>query len=345
MAVYGPKTTTIQQRNVYEVTMRYTTKPVDRSVVLPYRYHWANRFNWTNNAEQAVNIFSKCSCGDSTLSYPYIAKAYNIAYDKFRDDAFESAQLAASFAEGASTVGMIADRVNQMRQAYSSLRRGRFTDFIRHLGVLPLKKHKDRRWNRPHQASGIWLEYHFGWSPMVQEIYTLGQVIARYPNPAATSVGRGRNKVDLSTLNSSTAFYTGVKTTRVQIKGRVTVTNPNLFLANKIGVANPVQVVWELIPFSFLVDWFTNFGRWLSSFSDWWGVELDKLCITITHSVPAYESWYPVTKYRFSGEAYGCIRMTPNGLAGPVLMPPEIKGLSVTRAATAISLLVAVLHK
>lgn len=345
MAIYGPKTTTINQPNIYEVTTRYTTKPVDRGIVLPYMYLWSRRFSGTNNAEKAVNIFSRCACGDSNLSYPYIAKAYNVAYDRFRDGAFASAQLAASFAEGAGTIGMIADRVNQIRQAYSSLRRGRFIDFTRHLGVLPLKKHKERKWNRPHQASGIWLEYHFGWSPLVQEIYTLGQVIAHYPDPSVTSVGRGRNEVDLKTLNSPSALYTGMKVTRVQIKGRVKVTNPNLFLANKIGVANPVQVIWELIPFSFLVDWFTNFGRWLSSFSDWWGVELDKLCVTITHSVPAYESWYPATKYRFSGEAYGCIRSTPSKLAEPILMPPEIKGLSVSRAATAISLLVAVFIK
>lgn len=49
----------------------------------------------------------------------------------------------------------------------------------------------------------------------------------------------------------------------------------NEFLAtlNRVGVVNPLPVVWELIPLSFVWDWFMPVGEWLESMDAAYGFE------------------------------------------------------------------------
>jgi hypothetical protein len=34
---------------------------------------------------------------------------------------------------------------------------------------------------------------------------------------------------------------------------------------SSLGLINPLEIVWELLPYSFVVDWFLPIGNWLSS--------------------------------------------------------------------------------
>jgi hypothetical protein len=44
-----------------------------------------------------------------------------------------------------------------------------------------------------------------------------------------------------------------------------------LYLLSQLGLANPAAVAWELVPFSFVVDWFTDAGTFINSFTDFLG--------------------------------------------------------------------------
>jgi hypothetical protein len=39
-----------------------------------------------------------------------------------------------------------------------------------------------------------------------------------------------------------------------------------------MGLANPFAILWELVPFSFVVDYFYNVGDWLEQFNQDYGV-------------------------------------------------------------------------
>lgn len=125
-----------------------------------------------------------------------------------------------------------------------------------------------------------------------------------------------------------------------------TLENKNLFLANRLGLVNPAAVAWELVPFSFVVDWFTNFGGYLDGFTDLVGLSYtdaytttyDRLEITgeygyFNHPVyrPAIVRW---RQHRHNRSL---------GLSRPVSTFPRLLnfGNSKTRAATAVSLLTA----
>lgn len=42
-------------------------------------------------------------------------------------------------------------------------------------------------------------------------------------------------------------------------------TNANLAEFSSLGLINPLEIIWELVPYSFVVDWFLPVGNWLSS--------------------------------------------------------------------------------
>jgi hypothetical protein len=39
-------------------------------------------------------------------------------------------------------------------------------------------------------------------------------------------------------------------------------------ILHSLGVTKPLSVIWELVPFSFVVDWFVSVGEWISSLED-----------------------------------------------------------------------------
>ena len=43
--------------------------------------------------------------------------------------------------------------------------------------------------------------------------------------------------------------------------------NPVLAAMQKLGVANPASLAWELLPYSFVVDWFLPIGQYLNSWT------------------------------------------------------------------------------
>jgi hypothetical protein len=63
------------------------------------------------------------------------------------------------------------------------------------------------------------------------------------------------------------------------------VTNPNAFLLNQLGIANPGAFLWDNLPGSFMVDWFVPVGKYLRSLSNDFGAEVHRGYIT--HSVNA----------------------------------------------------------
>jgi hypothetical protein len=125
------------------------------------------------------------------------------------------------------------------------------------------------------------------------------------------------------------------------------VTNPNLDLLQSLGLANPAEVIWELIPFSFLIDHVTGIGNFLSAFSDelGWdchgiGVSTLKRVTKVSHEVDnAIGGAFPYgTKVSGLGVVFDralSVSLPPYSL---VFVNP-FTGLSARRAASYCSLL------
>lgn len=263
------------------------------------------------------------------------------AYDQFIEQCKgESASLGAAIGEWESSFDMIAARAIQLRKGITAFRRGQLS---RAAAILAVPKDSVRNArggvNKRHYASSLWLETHFGWTPMIGDIYNAVDVIQR-PFPKARDV-KGRSTTRLTTKYSG--IYSGTATTKLRgmYYGKVEVTNPNLLLANQLGLVNPLSVAWELVPFSFVVDWFVNVSQILSSVTDLLGLKVTRAGYTWSYESDILLTMYPDDKtYRTTSQMKTkAMLREPGGVSRPPLaLQSPLGGLS--RATTQISLLI-----
>lgn len=313
--------------------------------------------------------------GSVTQTPLWCRSAVNKAYARFRDKALgESSSLGASVAEGRDSLDMVGGRsaqaltsrsyrtignkAIQLRRAYKNLRRGDLVGMLRTLGVNnPSRKVKRKHRSKAAQskirssatvASATWLEYYFGWAPLIGDMYSAVEVLTQ-PLPgdhvrSSATCERSRSWTDSSGTSGRSRFTSKLRAT-YRTGARVQIDNLNLFMANQLGLANPVAIAWELVPFSFVVDWFTAFGNVLESLTDWVGVRI----INPFRTAFAREDWTQEygdvtqmsngTASMISCRSYRLARR--KGLLQPLVTPPRLLNVasSHARAATAVSLL------
>jgi hypothetical protein len=122
-------------------------------------------------------------------------------------------------------------------------------------------------------VSGTWLEHGFGWRPFFQDIDNgmralanipriIGEPISGYAEETSKTspFSTGESLINANLVTS----WTNVIRVAVRYKGLVAYENDSTapdFKSNwGLTLGDFIPTVWELIPYSFLVDYFTNIG-------------------------------------------------------------------------------------
>lgn len=284
----------------------------------------------------------------------------NKAYDSFKEDCASSAQGANNLLEMGGNFASIAKHATTLTSAYKNVRKGNVAGALQDLGVLdPKKKFEKNIKKRAMQASDIWLELHFGWVPLVKDIGTSIEAIQKI-DLGGTKVRRG------TTSHFSSPFHIknvighntqlnfgnyGQGSVSVKMQALVVTSNPNALLANQLGFVNPLSVAWEAVPFSFVVDWFSNVGQVLGACTDFVGLSMTN-AFTST-KFEALRSYVLTNTFddgsntdSYESHSVRYIQASRSlGIEGPSLALKPFKGFSPVRAATAISLLVQQLRR
>lgn len=309
-------------------------------------------------------IFNPLSVMDNDMQ-----RCYNRAYSKLFSKIGDAAEMGAALAEWRSTVDMVDNRtlavlrrrreeaVRQVERkalhlvkAYRALRRGNFAKFVETLGVTPKKKHRRKKWSRPEEASSLWLEYWFGWSPTISDIHNALEIWdSPYPDATFTAASGFRENRVLVSYNAPDMYLRDAFDAQfiVRLQAKVRVSNPNLYRANQLGLVNPIGVVWELVPFSFLIDWFVNVGEVIGGYTSELGLELCdrqvmRLARSTATSVFLGNKNYPGYQYGWDGTARVRLMNREIGTFPTPSLTYTVPRISWTRAATAVSLLVSV---
>lgn len=122
----------------------------------------------------------------------------------------------------------------------------------------------------------MWLEVQYGWKPLLSDIYGAASDLA-----AKDSQDSQRYNVTVKATRSSADKYRDVLHVQDSIGSNVTLKrsrntsfdafirldytmdNPYLHTLAQKGFTNPLSVAWELVPYSFVVDWFLPIGNYL----------------------------------------------------------------------------------
>lgn len=179
-------------------------------------------------------------------------------------------------------------------------------------------------------TAGMVLAGFFGWAPLFEDFRSAMKTLADpWPPSTYTSVYQKWETGPVSS-NWSDGYYSGSSTWRAS--GRetfscaVAVSNPNLWIANKLGLVNPFQVAWDIVPWSFLVNMVTNMGQIMGSLTDFAGLTLSdtsltsKLILNETAS-RAYRDPRPGAFANALGQATHTIRGRRVGVSPPGVTP------------------------
>lgn len=195
-----------------------------------------------------------------------------------------------------------------------------------------------------------YLAFHFGVEPMMKDIENTWKIFTdpMRDKKGLLVVGKGQahafggSPSPIAPGSYSSAFEYA---SSVRIRARVKVANLALYRLEQLGLLNPAVLFLELVPFSFVADWFANVGDYLASFTDFIGMEL--LYPMSTHVFKhkehvfynANQNPYIGPGIKFIGQYNNYFLKRTVGISGPTLAFKPRKWPSVTRGLTAASLL------
>lgn len=294
---------------------------------------WSSR-RWILGRESQPNLANSASDGLGPQTDIYI-RAKNKAYANLVSQLGEASMWGVNLAEQEQSLNMIVNRARQVGTFIQLLRKAKFIEAAKHLKMsfFPKGVRKSRSFGNN------FLEYHFGWEPLLNDVHAAVETFLdpHLPGyrPISSRGSAGGEYFYPPSPGSGISGWRGRESAKVRMGAALSITNPNLHLAQQLGLVNPASVAWELVPFSFVVDWWSNVGQVLSSYTDFVGCDLKD----------AYTTSYAVCQssrlYYWGDTADFTVIETSRGLgiAAPTIEVRPFKGLSPVRGITAISLL------
>lgn len=143
--------------------------------------------------------------------------------------------------------------------------------------------------SRTRSLASNWLEFQYGWKPLLSDIEGALEAFAlkaRAQDQIISVRAVGSHEESLSTpiytpIFGSYATVTPKRISNIRIERkhrciiglRYKLTDVDRAFIQQLGFTNPLLLTWELIPFSFVVDWFVPIGSYLEGISSFQGLE------------------------------------------------------------------------
>lgn len=252
----------------------------------------ASSFGTKQSTKQFVDGLAGIGSGDRIFNTNDTLKLNNKIIAKVKGHQLNAAVFAA---EGKKTVNLVKNSILTVGGALVDVKHGNFTRAAQRLGVLKstLGRRSDGRFfvNKkaslsPEDIASRWLELQYGWKPLLNDVYEACKAYDVLTQPLRTYHYKASTRRNVS-WNSSTspANYTCPAVGKLQQTLLLEMTEVPGTLPRSLGLEDPYSVVWELVPYSFVVDWFLPIGPWLES----------------AHSLPLLTGrWYKTTARTFT---------------------------------------------
>lgn len=206
----------------------------------------------------------------------------NNAYARFIGKAKGlTASLGQTLGEHKAARDLVTSRSLQLLQLSSAILR---RDFRRAYRIVK-KPFSNKSFSR--NIADLYLEWSWGWSPMVTD---LGQALEVLVDPVLPFYVRAGSSekftINHTPFTNSGTYFGEIYSMAYRERwlcdyysstgAKVLVDNPNVVLANRLGLLDVVGSVWAVQPFSFIVDKYFNVGQMLASMTDLYGFQLSE---------------------------------------------------------------------
>lgn len=263
----------------------------------------------------------------------------------------QDVNLSVAFAERKETEQLFTDTVHHIADSVKSYRRARSK------GVWDVIKGEGGRSKRGgfRRMPQDWLELQYGWNPLMSDVDGACNALSKKDTPLffrAMSNVVNKSSI-LWTKSGPLAFKMNIEDRleqRVRVVLYYELDNPVVVKFAQLGLTNPLELAWERLKYSFVIDWFIPVGNWLSTLDADFGWKFKAGARTeftrVKSRVVGYEGNQSSTShhYSFGGadyvyDGYNFVRATYP--SSPWAGAPSFKNpLSGKHIANALSLLV-----
>jgi hypothetical protein len=174
---------------------------------------------------------------------------------------------AQTFGEMALNAGTMLRQLRSLILAFQALKRGNVRLCLRHLGVTDLTNVVD-------SANSTWLALRFGWEPLLNDIVNSHDAILQsLKHERSVLTVKAADTASYDALTSTAFNSSGTTEYICETNLAFMVKDEEVQRLNQFGLSNPLATSWELIPYSFVMDWFTGMGNFLWALSAPLGTE------------------------------------------------------------------------
>jgi len=329
--------------------------------------HYASGYVTLNNEDTVTD--GDNLPGHVDPSADHLAGAQSKAFMSLTSQTTNSVQIGVDVGEIEQMVNMIAINIARIGHAAKSLRHGNLTDVANALRVKPrrgrgpMKLEPDNYKN----LANYWLEFIYGWRPLLQDIYGSIESLGKYLehnswNLVVKAKGRESSNftVPLPDLITPLGGLCGAETHSIISRCKYVIyyrrDDHVKILATELGLTNPLSIAWELLPFSFVVDWFLPIGSYLETLHAFDGLQfisgVKSKLTTEECQTEIYKSWEqggnPSRTIVFGGSrSRRTVRFDRTVMGDfPSPTPPFLKSpISVIHATNALALLTSIFKK
>lgn len=317
-----------------------------------------------------IAVFS----GSPTLIFDsevYKQQAQKLAVTKFllgiKDGKFSATQ---AYAESQQLQRLVGSTTVTLAAVFQHLRRGQLSAAGSRLGLI-IGKRQHARYTRDYKriktdadidrllANGV-LAVQYGIRPLISDVIGAAELYAQ--KQCAEVVNTFKSTVNLKVDDRRSGTYVnaygyGTQMRSMIVSGTVRVTIGCTFekgsevvhTLKQLGFSNPLLLAWELLPWSFVIDWFIPFGNYLSSIDATLGLEFKDGYTSVRTSLACTTDQGASTRAGYgSFQAFGAsqkldieqsfVRTVQTGFVSPRL--PQFKNpLSWEHAVNGIALL------
>lgn len=302
--------------------------------------------------------------------------------------------LGQAFGERAQTVKLVQETVRRLVTSAKALRKGDLRAFAKGLGLdsetagqsrnqwassqqkkvgksryingkkIAWKKfQRDFKQNPQDAFANAWLEFTYGWRPLLSDVYGAMAVFEKPIEEPMAYVRTRFSKQWVDVVTTSSMYFKTSTARSFSVRKQYilyydygdSATSPFVHSLASMGLTNPLELAWELLPFSFVVDWFLPIGSYLTaldatfglkyrtgSYSDKWERRSDRTALGA--GLPGGSLVYTRGESKDSFREEWFARYEQTSFPSPML--PSFKDpLGVSHALSALSLLNQVFNK
>jgi hypothetical protein len=193
------------------------------------------------------------------------------------------ANIAQDIAQIGQTTRLITNTATRIVKSVNALKKGNIPGAISALWSGHMPRFHGKGPSLSKSLASNWLELQYGWKPLLQDVKGGMEALKRLNSSSSPLVRRVTSSgsvtstvitpiLDRTGQGNKVGSHTVVTHSRTKYVLRYKIDDKLKAFLAQTGFTNPVNLLWEIVPFSFVVDWFIPIGPYLETLSSWDGL-------------------------------------------------------------------------